>query len=224
MDKFLKIKDFSQLIGVSVRTLQYYDEIDLLPPAKKNAQGHRFYNDHSFSFAFMIVSLKRMGVSLEEIKQILGNKQPLGSFILEEKQRVELEIGSLQNRLIQLTHLEEYLKTGREVTPEMLVLLGEGELSKELLAKVSEKTVPSFDLEEFQIFLQELALCYEQQLPYNHPSVKKCLNYWRQMNEYSYVVEMTTFAEKYYAKYPEQTYGMKKEWYAYLKENLKQDN
>jgi hypothetical protein len=44
------------------------------------------------------------------------------------------------------------------------------------------------------------------------------------MNEYPYVVEMTTFAEKYYAKYPEQTYGMKKEWYAYLKENLKQDN
>ncbi|HPR81576.1 MAG TPA: MerR family transcriptional regulator [Enterococcus sp.] len=139
METFLKIKDFSQLIGVSVRTLQYYDEIDLLPPAKRNAQGHRFYNDHSFSLAFMIVSLKRMGISLEEIKQILGNKQPLGSFILEEKQRVELENVSLQNCLIQLTHLEEYLKTGREVTPEMLVLLGEGESSKELLAKVSEK-------------------------------------------------------------------------------------
>lgn len=92
----------------------------------------------------MIVSLKRRGISLEEIKQILGNKPPLGSFILEEKQRVELEIFSLQNRLVQLTHLEEYLKTGREVIPEMLVLLGEGELTKELLAKVSKKTVPSF--------------------------------------------------------------------------------
>ncbi len=44
------------------------------------------------------------------------------------------------------------------------------------------------------------------------------------MNDYSYALEMTRFAEKYYAKYPEQTYGMKKEWYAYLKENLKQDN
>ncbi len=131
-------------MGVSVRTLQYYDEIDLLLPAKKNAQGHWFYNDHSFSLAFMIVSLKRRGISLEEIKQILGNKPPLGSFILEEKQRVELEIFSLQNRLVQLTHLEEYLKTGREVIPEMLVLLGEGELTKELLAKVSKKTVPSF--------------------------------------------------------------------------------
>ncbi len=44
----LRIKEFAGLIGVSVRTLHYYDEIDLLKPAFVDGQnGYRFYNENS---------------------------------------------------------------------------------------------------------------------------------------------------------------------------------
>ena len=39
MDQYLKTKAFSKLTGVSVRALQYYDEIGLLKPAYINEYG-----------------------------------------------------------------------------------------------------------------------------------------------------------------------------------------
>lgn len=48
MEEYIKIKEFAELTGVSVRTLQYYDEINLLKPAHINEYGHRFYDSGSF--------------------------------------------------------------------------------------------------------------------------------------------------------------------------------
>ena len=38
------VKEVSQLSGVSVRTLHYYDEIDLLKPSVVAENGYRYYN------------------------------------------------------------------------------------------------------------------------------------------------------------------------------------
>lgn len=55
MQEYIKIKELSELTGVSVRTLQYYDEINLLRPAYTNEYGHRFYDSNSFSKMFVII-------------------------------------------------------------------------------------------------------------------------------------------------------------------------
>ena len=45
----MQIKEFAQQIGVSVRTLHYYDEIGLLKPSEVDAQnGYRFYDENAF--------------------------------------------------------------------------------------------------------------------------------------------------------------------------------
>ena len=41
----MTVNDVSKLTGVSVRTLQYYDTIGLLPPAKYTEAGYRLYDD-----------------------------------------------------------------------------------------------------------------------------------------------------------------------------------
>ena len=44
----MQIKEFADFTGVSVRTLHYYDEIGLLPPASVDEHtGYRFYNEAS---------------------------------------------------------------------------------------------------------------------------------------------------------------------------------
>ena len=44
----MQIKEFAEQIGVSVRTLHYYDEIGLLKPSEVDAQnGYRFYDERS---------------------------------------------------------------------------------------------------------------------------------------------------------------------------------
>ena len=46
------VKEISDLTGISVRTLHYYDEIGLLKPTKKSDAGYRLYDDKAFEILF----------------------------------------------------------------------------------------------------------------------------------------------------------------------------
>lgn len=65
----LKIGEFSKLSGVSIRTLRYYDEIDLFKPADIDLfTDYRYYNVEQIEDLNLINRLKTVGFTLEEIK------------------------------------------------------------------------------------------------------------------------------------------------------------
>lgn len=65
------IMQLAGLAGVSTRTLRYYDEIGLLPPAKIGENGYRLYTDSEIDRLQQILFYKELGVSLDEIRCIL---------------------------------------------------------------------------------------------------------------------------------------------------------
>ncbi|MBC7811220.1 MAG: MerR family transcriptional regulator [Burkholderiales bacterium] len=67
------VKQLSDMAGVSVRTLHYYDEIDLLHPAKIGANGYRYYDDHALLRLQQILFYREVGIELEQIKAILDS-------------------------------------------------------------------------------------------------------------------------------------------------------
>lgn len=58
-------------MGITVRTLQYYDKEGLLSPSAESEGGRRLYTDKDFVTLHQIVSLKSLGFSLEDIKHRL---------------------------------------------------------------------------------------------------------------------------------------------------------
>lgn len=69
----LGIGQFSKICQVSVKTLRYYDKIQLLTPAKIDPDtGYRYYNDNQLPKMLLIQRLKRYGFSLDEVKAILS--------------------------------------------------------------------------------------------------------------------------------------------------------
>ena len=67
------VNEVSTLTGVTVRTLQYYDTIGLLPPAERTEAGYRLYDDAALSRLQQILLFKELGFQLGEIKTILDN-------------------------------------------------------------------------------------------------------------------------------------------------------
>lgn len=65
------VKEVSNLTGVSVRTLHYYDEIGLLKPSEVNESGYRMYDDSSIDILRNILLFKEIGFSLNDIKKII---------------------------------------------------------------------------------------------------------------------------------------------------------
>lgn len=68
-----RVAEFARLAGLTVRTLQYYDRIDLLKPSQVTKAGHRRYEKGDLIRLQQIVTLKWMGFSLSHIKTILDN-------------------------------------------------------------------------------------------------------------------------------------------------------
>ena len=68
----LKIKELSELVGISVRTLHHYDSIGLLCPEKTEA-GYRIYSDKDIDCLQQILFFKELDFSLKEIKNIISD-------------------------------------------------------------------------------------------------------------------------------------------------------
>ena len=68
----ISIKKVTKLTGITVRTMRYYDQIGLLPPADKTEGGHRLYGEEDLKKLQEIQFLKTLGFSLKEIKEILS--------------------------------------------------------------------------------------------------------------------------------------------------------
>jgi len=69
----IKIGDFSKLSQVSIKTLRYYDEMDLLKPIEVDrSTGYRYDSASQLPRLHRILALKDLGFSLEQIVQVLN--------------------------------------------------------------------------------------------------------------------------------------------------------
>ena len=70
----MQIKEFAEFMGVSVRTLHYYDEIGLLVPAYVDEYtGYRYYNENSLLRMQEILFYRELDFSLKSIGEILSS-------------------------------------------------------------------------------------------------------------------------------------------------------
>ena len=64
---------FAHMAEVSVRTIRYYDQQNILKPSYINEAGARFYTDEDFVRLQQILLLKYLGFSLEDIREMTIN-------------------------------------------------------------------------------------------------------------------------------------------------------
>ncbi len=65
------VKDVSEITGVSIRTLRYYDEIGLLKPTKLTNSGYRLYDNKALEKLQEIMFFKELEIPLVDIKKIM---------------------------------------------------------------------------------------------------------------------------------------------------------
>ncbi len=65
------VKQVSDLTGVSVRALHYYDEIGLLKPSEITEAGYRLYDDEALKTLQQILFFKELDIPLKDVKEIM---------------------------------------------------------------------------------------------------------------------------------------------------------
>lgn len=83
--EYLTIGALAKLCNVTVRTLRYYEELDLIGPVKRSTGKYRLYNQHSLKRVNAILALQGLNFSLEEIAAILGQYSKMRSFTKDQQ-------------------------------------------------------------------------------------------------------------------------------------------
>ncbi|RUS48958.1 MerR family transcriptional regulator [Cohnella sp. AR92] len=114
MKRLWKVGDLARLTGLTVRTLRFYDQIGLFSPSGQTESGHRLYDESDLSRLQQILSLKELGLSLEEVRSALADKQfsPL-EIVQLQMGKVKEQIGLQQRLLEQLQHASRLMQ-GKE--------------------------------------------------------------------------------------------------------------
>ena len=105
-EQLYRIGMFANMNHVTIKTLRYYDEQKLLLPVYVDEEnGYRYYAAGQMAQLHIIIALKNMGFSIDDIRKIMDGAEEK-SFLLEKKQEILKEIAVLTDKLAQV---ESYL-------------------------------------------------------------------------------------------------------------------
>jgi DNA-binding transcriptional MerR regulator len=90
---------FAKLARTTKRTVIWYDSGGILRPKTVNSEGYRFYDPEQIIDFQVILLLRKMGFSIEEIKDYLDKKHTLKDLFKVKEMVVKQEIKSLQQSL-----------------------------------------------------------------------------------------------------------------------------
>lgn len=107
-----KIGDFSKKTGLSIRTLRYYDEIDLFKPVEIDLfTNYRYYSEKQLEDLNIINDLKDCGFTLEEIKKYWNNFN--NEIMLERKKELLKDIKQTEEKIRKVEYLRNRIEDGK---------------------------------------------------------------------------------------------------------------
>ncbi|MBW8347970.1 MerR family transcriptional regulator [Bacillus sp. IITD106] len=239
MKEYWKVGELASLTGLTIRTLRYYDQIDLLPPSQYTESGHRLYTKTDLALLQQILALKQMGFSLDDIKTVITNKEKGFAINIIESQitRIKRDIQVQQNLLYELEGVLKTIRSKKRMSIEELTkLLGamkmyqekyftkeQLDMMKNYYDQYDEDTLKEVE-QEFRMILEKIQLEKENGTPPNSSKVKALAEKWSEI-VYSftgYDQDLKKQTEKFHAENPDNNlqYGMDAELYKYIQKAL----
>ncbi len=144
------VNKLAGISGVSKRTLQYYDEIGLLKPARIRTNNYRVYGAAELDLLQQILIYRELGMDLDSIKRIIyspgfDREEALNEHLkalLKKKQQIDAIISNVRktiNNLKGVTSMSDNEKF--EGLKQKLIDDNEKEYGKEIREKYGDKTV-----------------------------------------------------------------------------------
>lgn len=135
------VKQLSDLAGVTVRTLHYYDEIGLLKPSVVGDNGYRYYEEGELLRLQQILFFRELDLGLLQIKEIMDAPDfDLVAALQAHRHALEAKIERLQNLVY-------------TVDSTIMHLVGEIDMSKkQLFTGFSEEQEKKYQEEAMQMY------------------------------------------------------------------------
>ena len=108
-DGYMTVGEVAKKMGITVRTMQYYDKEGLLSPSAESEGGRRLYTDKDLVTLHQILSLKSLGFSLDDIKRrLISLETPadVATALTEQADSIREKIAQLTDSLTAIEQLK----------------------------------------------------------------------------------------------------------------------
>ncbi len=86
----MQIGEVAERTNLSLRTIRYYEEVDLVPPSARTPGGFRLYTEADVARLMLIRRMKPLDFTLEEMRDVLEALDLLGGSEIDAARRREL--------------------------------------------------------------------------------------------------------------------------------------
>jgi DNA-binding transcriptional MerR regulator len=214
MKEYYTIGETAKLLGVSTQTLRYYDRIELLNPVHIDENnGYRYYSYRQFHTIDRIRYMQDMGMSLDDITEVIrsGQNEKMFESLLVRKEELNGQIAELKRQMKTVDWTINYLTYINNAGDDPLI-----EKSRFYTLHQPERYIVRIrcrdgeSLEDMEIRLADLK------------GSKECsdLHFYRQ---YGYILDVDAlfdgaFIPEYYFIYLDKKHKLDKEFYTVLPE------
>ena len=109
----ISIGELARRTGVPVRTLRFYSDRGLLPPAGRSEAGYRLYEEDAVPRVALVRTLRDLGVGLETIARVLDRELDLAGVAAAHAAALDAQI-----RVLRLSRTVARLAARRDPSPE----------------------------------------------------------------------------------------------------------
>ncbi|MFJ5625527.1 MerR family transcriptional regulator [Peribacillus loiseleuriae] len=230
--KYWKVGELAKKTGLTVRMLHHYDKVQLFSPSEHTDSGHRLYTEEDIEKLQQLLSLKQLGFSLEEIKEIMNNPKFDPIEVIKVQLQSTKERICLQKKLYdQLEKLYTLIKSKNKIHSdeffhliEVTNMNTEKYFSEEQLAKMGELVQPGIRKPYMEEWVQLIDML-RSEMKKGTPAQSLDVSRLAELNEKlvgNRRLSNAQSAGNYFNDHPElaEKFGLDKELRAYLHEAL----
>ena len=123
MNTTWRVGEVAETSGLTVRTLHHWDSIGLLTPSRRGPGGHREYTDDDLGRLYLILTLRGLGLSLEEIGDCLDTGVDLAELLATHLAQIDEMTTALQEVRNRVVRLSELVADESDRTPALIDVL-----------------------------------------------------------------------------------------------------
>ncbi|MBR1759223.1 MAG: MerR family transcriptional regulator [Lachnospiraceae bacterium] len=131
----MTVHEVSELTGVSIRTLQYYDKIGLLRPAQYTEAGYRLYDNDALETLQQILLFRELEFPLKDIKTIIQSP----NFDREKALEQQIELLTMK-----MEHIDHLITLAKKIKAEGGTEMSFQEFDKKKLEEYAAKAKASW--------------------------------------------------------------------------------
>lgn len=131
--------ELAKLCGVTVRTVQYYDDRGILVPSELSEGGRRLYSEDDLKRMHIVCFLREAGFPISNIAAIFAEKEPghIVSVLLEEQERtLREELAEQEHRLALIEGIKRELREIKSISVESIGDIAHVMKQKDKLSKM----------------------------------------------------------------------------------------